>query len=51
MVKIGDELEITNKTKKVRGIQSFNQAREIAYKHMRVALNLEALKKILVVVK
>lgn len=47
MVKIGDELEIlpTKQRVKVRGIQSFNQAREIAYKHMRVALNLGGVKK------
>jgi selenocysteine-specific elongation factor len=46
-VRIGDELEIlpTKQKVKVRGIQSFNKPQQIAYKHMRVALNLGGVKK------
>lgn len=46
-VKIGDELEILpDKVRvKVKGIECFNQKRSIAYKHMRVALNLGGVKK------
>lgn len=46
-VRIGDELELLpSKMKvKVRGIQSFNKVQTIAYKHMRVALNLGGVKK------
>jgi len=46
-VKIGDELEVLpNKFRvKVKGIECFNQKRLIAYKHMRVALNLAGVKK------
>lgn len=47
MVKVGDELEIlpTKQRVRVRGIQSFNQPRQEAYKRMRVALNLGGVKK------
>lgn len=46
-VKMGDELEIlpTKQRVRIRGIQSFNQPRNEAYKHMRVALNLGGVKK------
>ncbi len=45
-VRVGDELVLLpSKTKvKVKGIQSFGKQREVAYKHMRVAINISGVK-------